>query len=151
MKAEIKQGYTHPSKAAHSHHYRPAFIFRCGDMFGDYPEEDLLYSWCSPVGWLDSRASPERDTWSLCVLLSFRRAKLGRKAVELWHKCACHSAFQDGWWMNSNASSTPATDIFSLCKKGMTWPLVPPWSDHTVTALLMHHKAKTSSDKKCGC
>lgn len=39
---------------------------------------------CSTPGavLLAGRASPERDTWSLCVLLSFRRAKLGRKAVE---------------------------------------------------------------------
>lgn len=51
----------------------------------------LLHCWYSPVGWPDSRASPERDTGSLCVLLSFRRAKLGRSAVE-YGTCACCAA-----------------------------------------------------------
>ena len=120
-------------------------------LFRENPEGDLLHSWCSPVGWLDSGASPEGDTWSLCVLLSFRRAKLGREAVEYGASVpvTLPHGMDDG--STQNASSTPTTGILSLLKEGMSRPPVPPQSDHTVTALLMHHKAKASADKKYGC
>ena len=83
--SKTEKPYTRPSKQL-SHHYRPAFSFSSSDtfivLFRANLEGDLFHSCCSPVGWPDNRASPERDTWNLCVLLSFRRAKLGRKAVE---------------------------------------------------------------------
>lgn len=92
-------------QAARGHHYRPAFapalvmhLQSCPERMQSY----LLHCWYSPVGWPDSRASPERDTGSLCVLLSFRRAKLGRRAVEYgtWACCAAS-------WMDPGSTQMP--------------------------------------------
>lgn len=105
-------------QAAHSHHYGPAFSSSSGDifivLFRENPEGGLPHSWCSPLGWPDSRASPERDAWSLLCAAEFQKSQTEQESSGIWHKCACHSASWDGWQMNTNASSTPATGTLSL-------------------------------------
>lgn len=66
--------------------YRPVFTRSSGKklivLFTKNLERDLHHTSSSLSGWFYSRASTERDTQSLCLLTSLRRAQMGRKAAE---------------------------------------------------------------------
>lgn len=66
--------------------YRPVFTCSSGKklilLFTKNLERDLHHTSSSLSGWFYSRDSTERDTQSLCLLPSLRRAQMGRKAAE---------------------------------------------------------------------
>lgn len=133
-------------QAAHSCGYGPVFIPSSGNklivLSRKNLEKGLVYSSSSPSGKLYSRVSPERDTQSLCVLLSFRRTQPGRKAVE--YGTSVPVSLPHGM----DAGPTPMllgfqSWVYLLCAKRC----LDLWLLPGQTALLLCHKTKTSTQE----
>lgn len=154
VKAKRKQGdhtLVHPSSSWSS--LQACFCSSSGDAPTVLSRENaelfapLLVQSC----WLARQQSqPRKGHWEPVCTAEFQKSQAGQESSGIWHVSLLRS-FMDGSWINSNASSTPAPGTCSLHKEQMSWPPVPPQSHCTVTALLMHHKAKASTDKTCGC
>lgn len=141
VKANKKQGdYTEVLiQAAHSCCYGSVLIWRSGNklivLFRKNLERALFYSSGSSSGCCTAQPA-QKGISKACVLLSLRRAQLGKKAVQ--YVTSVPVSLLHGM----DAGSTPTSLGFQswaylqtegMCKQRMSWPVAAPRSDCTCT------------------